>query len=119
METTEELNNVNYQRLSALTGTVDDSLSPPPAKLRKTQENFFEAQTIKPAGFEKVESKMGKSAISTDLTSIASPDIFPPKLDKKPPDDKQASFIFEDKSLIVEENSSPDFEFETYFSVNS
>ena len=119
LETTEEFNNVNYQKFSDLVRVVDDSVSPPPSKLLKTQENFFDIQTIKTAGFEKLESKMGKSEISTDFSSTACPDIFPPKQDKKPPEDKRESFIFEEKSLIADENSSQDFEFEAYFSANS
>jgi hypothetical protein len=119
LQTAEEFNNMNYDKFSASIGVVDDSVSPPPVKLLKTRENFSDTQTIKTAGFEKLESKMGKSAISTDFTSTAGPDIFPPKLDTKPPDNKPESFIFEDKPLTVEENSSPDFDFETYFSANS
>jgi hypothetical protein len=115
LEKVEEYNNTNYEKFSSSLGVVDDSISPRPSKLLKSRDTFSDSQTIKSAGFGKIE-KFDEGATSTGVTSTVCPSIFPAPTVKKPPDVQPSSFIFEEKTKEVEENSSSEFDFETYFS---
>lgn len=88
---------------------------PEPVKVFKSEDSFENFQTIFSAENLKLECKVQKSILSTDFNSIDNQSLFSPTCKEKHTDNFKPHFSFEANLVQVEDKSSPDFDFETYF----
>jgi hypothetical protein len=115
LETIDYLDNTNYQKLFNGISSAENSVSPKPTKNLKRNETMSTfSQPIKNVEKSSDFMKSSMSTISTEYTLPKQESVFPPKIND-PPKLTPDIFSLPVGNSKVENDSSSDFDFESYF----
>ena len=117
LERIEEYDNSNYHKvINQINSSRESSISPKPVKHIKNYDESF--TTLQPIKVADKSNDFVRSTISTEFTLSTQPVDLPPKT-KDPPELNSQLFSLPNKKNLNENDSSSDFDFESYFVINS